>query len=68
LVLGPVLASHPGLKLALQALCGGFLIHTARGLWMRGAASAKEVVGFRGFPNHSAYGLLRIKIPNFGEQ
>jgi threonine/homoserine/homoserine lactone efflux protein len=46
-VLGPALASHLGLKLALQALCGGFLIHAARGLWMRSAASAKEAVGFR---------------------
>jgi threonine/homoserine/homoserine lactone efflux protein len=45
-VLEPLLASHGGLKLALQAACAGYLVFTARGLWIRAEVSRGKIVGF----------------------
>jgi threonine/homoserine/homoserine lactone efflux protein len=35
IVLGPALASYPGLKVGLQVLCGAYLAYSAYDLWLR---------------------------------
>jgi threonine/homoserine/homoserine lactone efflux protein len=45
-VLGPILASHGGLSLALKAACAGYLVVAARSLWMHSAMNADDAVGF----------------------
>jgi threonine/homoserine/homoserine lactone efflux protein len=42
-VLGPALAANPGLKLALQAVCVGNMLFSARGLWARDALGAGTI-------------------------
>jgi threonine/homoserine/homoserine lactone efflux protein len=44
-VLGQILDSHDGLRLALKAACAGYLIVAARSLWMRGEVNGHDAVG-----------------------
>jgi threonine/homoserine/homoserine lactone efflux protein len=45
-VVGPLMARHGGLKLALQVACAAYLVVAARSLWVHGAGKADEAVGF----------------------